>query len=133
MVYRVELTQRAEREMQNLYERISAEDSAASANWFSGLEDAISSLERLPHRCPIAPESKIWGRLLRHLLYGATGNIYPVIYEIDEAHNLVRIRTIRHGAMESSLRTVDIAVSTLAGALPALLKSGYQSPRERTI
>jgi hypothetical protein len=47
--------------MENRYERIAAEDSAASAKWFIGVEDAISSLERLPRRCP----------LLRRVKFGA--------------------------------------------------------------
>jgi len=100
MAYRVELTRRAEREMEALYERISAEDSAAGAKWFIGLEAAISSLERLPRRCPVAPESKIWGRPLRHLLYGARGDVYRVIYEIDDTRELIWIRTVRHAAMD---------------------------------
>jgi toxin ParE1/3/4 len=99
MAYRVELTMRAERELEDLYDRISAEDSADAANWFNGLQDAIFSLERLPRRCPIAPEGKIWGRTLRHLTYGAKPNVHRVIYEINEVRKLIWIRTVRHGAM----------------------------------
>ncbi len=100
MAYRVELTRRAETELQALYDRISAEDSAACENWFNGLEEAIFSLELLPHRCPVAVESKIWGRTLRHLTYGANHSAYRVIYEIGEVRQLVWIRTVRHGAMD---------------------------------
>ena len=100
MAYRVELTRSAERELQALYDRVSAEDSAAGQSWFNGLEEAIFSLEQLPHRCPVASESKIWGRTLRHLIYGAKHSVYRVIYEIDDARRLVRIRNVRHGAMD---------------------------------
>ncbi|MGH7778479.1 MAG: type II toxin-antitoxin system RelE/ParE family toxin [Candidatus Binataceae bacterium] len=48
MAYLVELTRRAERDLGDLYDRISAEDAAVAAHWFNGLEEAIYTLERLP-------------------------------------------------------------------------------------
>ncbi len=125
MAYRVELTRRAEREIDALYDRLSAEDSAAGANWFNGLEDAIFSLERLPHRCPIAAESKTFGRTLRHLIYGAKHSVYRVIYEIDDAHQLVWVRTVRHAAMDE-FNPRGRLPSPLPLVLPALFKRGYQ-------
>jgi plasmid stabilization system protein ParE len=100
MAYLVELTRRAERDLEYLYERISADDSIAAARWFNGLEAAINKLERLPRRCPIAPESKKARRRLRHLLYGAKRDVYRVIYELDESRKVVRVLTIRHSAMD---------------------------------
>ena len=58
MAYLLELTLRAERDPDYLYQRISADDSAQAARWFNGLEEAIDALGRLPRRCPVAPESK---------------------------------------------------------------------------
>jgi toxin ParE1/3/4 len=100
MAYLVELTLRAERDLEYLYERISAVDSIAAARWFNGLEAAVHTLERLPRRCPIAPESKKAQRRLRHLLYGAKRDVYRVIYQIDESRKVVRVLTIRHSAMD---------------------------------
>ena len=100
MAYLVELTPRAERDLEYLYERISADDSIAAARWFNELERAIYTLERMPRRCPIAPESKKAKQGLRHLLYGAKRDVYRVIYEINESRRLVRILTIRHSAMD---------------------------------
>lgn len=100
MAYLVELTLRAERDLDYLYRRISADDSAAAAGWFNGLEEAIYTLERLPRRCPVAPESKRAKRRLRHLLVGAKRDVYRVIYEIDEPRKVVRVLTIRHAAMD---------------------------------
>jgi mRNA-degrading endonuclease RelE of RelBE toxin-antitoxin system len=100
MAYRVELTLRAERDLDYLYERISADDSTVASRWFNGLEAAIYTLERLPRRCPLAPESKRAKRRLRHLLYGAKRDAYRVIYEIDESRKVVRVLTIRHSAMD---------------------------------
>ncbi|MGH7839794.1 MAG: type II toxin-antitoxin system RelE/ParE family toxin [Candidatus Binataceae bacterium] len=100
MAYRVELTLRAARDLDHLYERISTDDSVMAADWFNGLEAAIQSLERLPRRGPVAPESKKARRRLRQLLYGAKPDVYRVIYEIDEPHRAVPVLTIRHGAMD---------------------------------
>jgi toxin ParE1/3/4 len=100
MAYLVELTLLAELDLDYLYKRISADDSKAAARWFNQFDEAIYSLENLPRRCPVAPESKISKRQLRHLLYGTRRDVYRVIYEIDESHKLVRVVTIRHAAMD---------------------------------
>jgi plasmid stabilization system protein ParE len=103
MAYLVEVTPRAERDLEHFYERISATDSIAAAKWFNGLEDAIYPLERLPRRCPVAPERRIIRRQLRHLLYGTKSDVYRIIYEIDEPHTTVRVLTVRHAAMDEFL------------------------------
>ena len=100
MAYLVELTLRAERDLDYLYERISANDSTVAARWFNGIEEAIYTLERLPRRCPVAPESKESKRRLRHLLYGAKRDVYRVIYQIDESRKVIDILTIRHATMD---------------------------------
>jgi toxin ParE1/3/4 len=106
MAYLVELTRRAERDLTDLFERISASDSAAAAGWFNGLEQAIYTLERFPRRCPLAPEGKsAERRRLRHLLYGSRRDVYRVIFEIEERRKRVRVLTIRHGVMERFSRT----------------------------
>lgn len=82
----------------NMAYRVELADRATS--WFNGLEQAVYALETHPRRCPIAPESKRAGRPLRNLLYGKKPHVYRVIYAIDEQKKLVRVLTIRHGAME---------------------------------
>lgn len=100
MAYRVELTLRAERDLDYIYAYVSADDSEAAARWYFGLEDAIRALGRFPRRCPVAPESKSSKSELRHLLYGSKRDVYRVIFDIDEPRKLVRIRTVRHTAMD---------------------------------
>ena len=100
MEYLVELTARAERDLNLLYDQIRAAESIAAARWFNSLEEAIYTLERLPRRCPLAPEAKKTRLPLRHLLYGRKPNVYRVIYEIDQPRRTVRVLTIRHGAMD---------------------------------
>jgi toxin ParE1/3/4 len=100
MAYRVEITVRAARDLDYLYQQIHAYESQAGARWYNGLEEAISSLERFPRRCPLAPEAGTAKRPIRHLLYGTKPHVYRVLYEIDERHKEVRVLTIRHGAMD---------------------------------
>jgi hypothetical protein len=48
----VSLTERAERDLGLLYERINAEDSDAALKWYRGFKEAILSVEEQPNRCP---------------------------------------------------------------------------------
>ena len=100
MAYLVELTSRARIDLVDIYERISADDSVVAARWFNGLEAAIETLELFPHRCPVASEGERANRRLRHLLYGSKRDVYRVLYDIDEPLKLVRVRAVRHSAMD---------------------------------
>ncbi|MGO9898083.1 MAG: type II toxin-antitoxin system RelE/ParE family toxin [Bryobacteraceae bacterium] len=99
MTYRVELTDRAARDLVILCEDKNVAGSVAAARWYNGLEKAVYTLETHPGRCQMAPESGRAGRPLRHLLYGKKPHVYRVIYAIDERKKLVRVLTIRHPAM----------------------------------
>ena len=101
MAYAVELTLRAERDLGDLYEYLSAEHSAVARRWFNGLEKAILTLERFPSRCPRAPEARRAGWPLRQLLYGNKPDVYRIVYEIDQTLRIVRVLTIRHGARDA--------------------------------
>lgn len=79
MAYRVELTVRARRDLDYLYEWVHAGESIAAAGWYNGLEKAVYRLEQLPRRCPVAPESRKTGRQLRNLLYGRRPHVYRAI------------------------------------------------------
>ena len=100
MAYLVELTVRARKDLVDIYERISAAEYVVAARWFNGLEAAIDTLEQFPRRRTVAPESKTRNRELRHLLYGSKRDVYRVIYNIDESSKLVRVRAVRHSAMD---------------------------------
>ena len=97
MAYRVELTDRAKRDLSYVYARMDAAESSAAARWFNGFEEAVCALAHLPRRCPVAPEGRAAKRSLRHLLYGNKPHVYRAIHEIDEPAKAVYILTIRHG------------------------------------
>jgi len=103
MAYTVDITPRAERDLADLYEEIAAGHSDAALKWYWGLKDAILSLERQPHRCPVTPEK----HQLRHLLDGHKPHIYRVIDRILERQKRVEVLHIRHGARRK-LRSSDI-------------------------
>jgi len=96
VAYQVKLTQRAERDLDLLYDSVGAERFEAALKWYRGLKRAILSLEHRPLRCPLAPEDK----KLRHLLYGKKPHVYRIIYRVLEKTKTVEILHIRHGAMD---------------------------------
>lgn len=96
MAYRVNITLRAERDLEHLYCEIDAEGSDAARKWYEGLKREILSLEKLPNRCPITPEKKT----VRHLRYGRKPHVYCVIYRVIERRKVVEVLHFRHGARD---------------------------------
>jgi plasmid stabilization system protein ParE len=96
MAYLVNITARAERDLDSLFEAIRAEDSETALKWYKGLYEAILTLVRLPHRCPFIRENP----KLRHLLYGRKPHVYRVIYRVLEDEKRVDVLHIRHGARQ---------------------------------
>jgi toxin ParE1/3/4 len=97
MAYRVDLTERAARNLRRVYRTINAEDSAQARDWFNGLEKATISLDENPARAPVILEDDS----PQHLPYGRKPNIYRIIYAIDERNRVVTVLHIRHGAREA--------------------------------
>jgi plasmid stabilization system protein ParE len=94
MAYLIDITARAKRDLDSVFEEIHASDSEAALKWYKGLKNAILTLERLPNRCPATRENP----QLRHLLYGQKPHIYRVIYRILVKQKQVEVLHIRHGA-----------------------------------
>jgi len=97
MAYRVDLTERAARDLRRIYHTVNADVSAQAHAWFNGLERVILSLNEHPARGAVIPE----GDSLRHLLYGRKPNVYRAIYEIDEQNQVVTVLHIRHGRRDA--------------------------------
>ena len=75
MAYRVDLTERAIRNLKLIFQAIGGAHSETARNWFIGLDAAIQSLKENPARSPVTPENAN----RRHLLYGSGRNIYRII------------------------------------------------------
>jgi toxin ParE1/3/4 len=103
MAYRVELTERAARDLECLYQTINAETSARAHAWFNRLERLILSLEDQPARGSVVPEDARF----RHLLHGRKPNVYRVIYKIDEQNEVVTVLHVRHGRRDALASSDD--------------------------
>jgi toxin ParE1/3/4 len=111
MTYRVELTDRARRDLERLYRAINAASSERARVWFNGLEAAVLSLDAHPARCPVTPEDPA----LRHRLYGRKGHVYRVIYAIDVPRRVVTVLHVRHGARRPLPRRPGAATAPWPG------------------
>ena len=100
MAYRVELAKNAEAELEELYLWVIERAPSQGAAWFNGLERAILSLEQLPKRCRIAPESFDPEQPVRVFNYGRSPHVYRVFFTIDETAKVVRVVHIRRGARQ---------------------------------
>ena len=87
MAFRVEITERAARDLEYIYDSIHADFSGVAEEWFNGLEIAIYSLEEHPERSAITLEHKN----LRHLLYGSKPHIYRIIYAVAKKARIMNI------------------------------------------
>lgn len=94
MEYRIDLADRAQRDLFAIYEFIHAESSAKAFEWFRGLERLIFSLEDQPDRGTSLPGNA----KLRQLLYGNKPHIYRIIYTVEKRSRTVFILHLRHGA-----------------------------------
>ncbi len=96
MIFRVELTARAQRDLAAIYDYIHAESSIRAFQWFNGLADAILSLENHPERGPITRENP----RLRQLLYGNKPHLYRIIYSVRKRSGVVSVLHLRHGTRQ---------------------------------
>lgn len=94
--YRVDLTGRALRDIEAIFDQIAAAGSPAAAIWFNALEELILSLEQLPFRGSPTTED----RRLRQLLHGTRPHVYRIIYSVQRTTRRVQILHIRHGAQD---------------------------------
>jgi plasmid stabilization system protein ParE len=101
MAYRVDITERAERDLERIYLTIAADSSEQARVWFNGLERSVLSLDEHPARGAPIGATIPGGGELRHLLYGRKGRRYRVIYAIDQASSIVTVLHIRHGARDA--------------------------------
>jgi hypothetical protein len=96
--YQVIVMPSAEVEVEAAYQWLSERAPEAAIQWHQGMVYALHSLETFPFRCPIAPESKIFNREIRRLLYGKRQYAYRILFEV--VCDTVRVIHIRPGARD---------------------------------
>lgn len=92
MNYKVQLSQRARREIEDAYLYIRRDAPLSAKRWRAKLQKAISSLRSFPERHSILFDANTAGREIRQTIFG----VYVVLYSIDG--NTVSVLTVRHGA-----------------------------------
>ena len=100
MAYRVILTRRAERDLQDVARWWAAERSVEQANrWLNGFDEKLRSLSQSPTRCPLAAENADFVCELRELHYGLGRRpTHRAIFSIAE--DLVLVLAVRHLAQD---------------------------------
>jgi toxin ParE1/3/4 len=97
MTYRVEIADRAIRDIERIRARINVGESRQARLWLDKMERLVLSLDDNPARCPMTPEDE----KMRHLLFGHGRNIYRIIFAINETARIVSVVHIRHGSRKA--------------------------------
>jgi plasmid stabilization system protein ParE len=92
MAYRVELSARAEADIKEAYAYIREHGPANPDDWKSGLEEKLASLETMPERFGLAPESNLANVAIHQTFYGN----FRILFTVREQR--VYVVTVRHGA-----------------------------------
>jgi plasmid stabilization system protein ParE len=92
---RIALSLHAELEATRAFDWIASQDPVRADHWYRALAGVLQSLEVFPERCPLAPESRLFGEQIRQLIFGN----YRTLFRIDG--DRVRVLHIRHGARGS--------------------------------
>jgi plasmid stabilization system protein ParE len=88
----VDFTRAAEREIEQIQEWIAVDSLEASGRWVDGLLAVVDRLEKMPSRCPLAPENESHVEEIRQMLYGSYRILFTILPE------RVVILHVRHGA-----------------------------------
>jgi plasmid stabilization system protein ParE len=98
LAFRVEITEPALQDAEEYvrFIRNKKKEPEAAERWFSGLVDAIYSLEELPDRCPVIPEHDEFPFEIRHLLYFS----HRIIFRIEGEARRVVIYRVYHGSRQ---------------------------------
>jgi plasmid stabilization system protein ParE len=101
MTYCVVIQPRAEREIRTaaLWILGQSHSRATALRWARSLRARIARLKSSPQRCPIDPDSEVYGEQVRVLLYGKRRGVYRVLFAIRG--NTVHVLTVRHSAQRS--------------------------------
>ena len=91
--YKVNLTQLAQKDLEQIYYYIAADSIKNATNFVLELEKKIYSLDTFPERQPLIAENEFFATDYRHLIYKK----YRIIYRISE--KAVFILRVIHGAM----------------------------------
>jgi toxin ParE1/3/4 len=76
--YSVRITEIAERDVEEIWTYIAADNQEVATAFILRLEEQIEALEQFPERCSLIPENELLGTAYRHQLYGAYRTIFRI-------------------------------------------------------
>lgn len=97
MTYTVLLQPTAEKEIESAYLFIRERSAERADRWYHGLLEAITTLEEMPLRCPIAPESETVSHEIRQLLHLP----YRILFTVrDDFVHVLHVRHVAQGELQ---------------------------------
>lgn len=91
MKYRVELTRRAERDVNEIVAWIARQSAQGANTWLSRFEQVLIDLSTSAINCPLAPEDGYGDTEIRHLVFKTRhGKPYRILFTIRDDFVLIR-------------------------------------------
>lgn len=94
MAFRIEVAAKAETDISEGVDYIRKDSPTRAIRWYEDLFLALQTLDALPGRYPLIPESGQLKRNLRSIHHHS----HRVIYEVDEEHEIVFVIRVFHSA-----------------------------------
>src|SRR5437899_7135125 len=83
MAYRVDLSELAHSDIENAIAWLKQRSETAADRFNKAVLSAIDSLEQMPRRCPIAPETRSFLIEIRHLIFGDGALQFRIIFGVS--------------------------------------------------
>ena len=99
MEFRVDVTPRAQRDLDRIYGWVVSSAPIAGQRWFERFENSILSLSNFPKRYPAEPKLSSQRQTIRKLVFGTTRHKYRVYFTIRG--EVVTVLHIRHGSRKT--------------------------------
>ena len=99
MAFRVELTARAECDIDSALESLTRFSPVSAARWYAGFLKRIVTLEESPAQFAHAAEADQLGIPLREMLYGKRPHVYRILFVMVD--DIVRVLHVRHSARDT--------------------------------
>ncbi len=98
MACQVNLSARAEADIEGILARLQTTAPVAMVGWYTRLMVVVQTLENHPIRCPLAAEAATLGFELRELLFGKRRSTFRILFRIDgDVVNVLHIRRASRG------------------------------------
>ncbi len=94
--YNVIITPKAKKRVESMFKYMADKNPSGAKKWIDAALKAVSELELMPERgAPIEKYSNVRQIFFRS---GSTGNVYRIIYLVQNENETVYILTVRHGS-----------------------------------